>query len=533
MLASLLVSVTMPRIQVEGNEVLPDDVYRTVLTLTAATSSTSSVADDDRPDWMALADRDPKAAASEVQSRVLDFLLASGYELARVEVEITPDGVKLDVDEGKLDKIIFLREGTLSNIELRFALHLPSEVFNRPLLERKLAALVEDSDITAAHWELVPTESVEHAGIQVEDPQILRGLRLLNPGSTYALHIRLERKTSKEGVSLGLGFNGQDGLFGKASYRLGQLFFDNDRFETETRVGFYLGNGPESSNNPLGISRVQGKVRWSPVPLGFEDVRTFVQLDANLFGRLRDDLEIAAYYFLPIAASLSFDAEIMDAVRVTLGGGAEQRLLFGLDTGDMDLPLIERTPGDELRFFIEMSAEWLINPSELRADRPHRLSLRGRYLAHGRSDRAGSITKAFLEYVNTVELGWDELRYGFHGAHQFGEVPFFDELSIGDGFLRTGFGTQIYTNRAAAIELEYRLSLSRDTLKLSVYNDAAVYYRLDDLREPLGYAFVDSAGVGLHVLLFDAFQLNTYVGVAVDQHLGLDLGLKAEVTKAF
>ena len=108
-----------------------------------------------------------------------------------------------------------------------------------------------------------------------------------------------------------------------------------------------------------------------------------------------------------------------------------------------------------------------------------------------------------------------------------------EELSIGDGFLRSGFGTQIYLRRAAAGTLEYRMSLSRDTLKVGVFNDFAVYRALDALRAPVEVRVADTFGAGLHVLLFDAFQINSYLGLTVDQALGLDLGVKAELTRAF
>jgi len=556
-----LAAATLPPVIVEGNQVLPDDVYRTVLALSVsgpdaartstigltATASasgtlTTSVAEaltssvtptEQMPRWAQMASVDPEAAAAEVRAVVLDFLIASGYELARVQARVTSDGVVLDIDEGQLDKVIFLREGTLANIELRFALHLPSEVFNRPLLEEKLAKLIADSDITAAHWELVPTRPVEHAGIQVEEPRLIRGLRLLNPGAHHELHIRLERSIAREGLDVGLGLSGSDGLFVKAGYRIGDVIFSKDRLHTEARAGFYLGNGPESDRNPLGVSRLRGMVRWSPIPLGFEGIRAFAELDANLFGRRRDDLAIANYYFMPIAASVVIEAQILEGVTMTLGAGGEQRFLFGLDTPEEAQPLIDKTADDDLRFFLTFGAEWILDPKELRADRQHRAALNLRFLGAGQSERAAAITKAYLEYENTISLGWDELRYGFHGAHQWGRVPYYDELSIGDGFLRSGFGTQIYTNRAAAIALEYRISLSRDTLKVSVFNDAAVYQRLDDLREEIDYPFADTFGGGLHVLFFDAFQLNTYVGVTVDQALGLDLGVKVELTRAF
>lgn len=530
LLLSLLVQA-LPPVVVQGNVVLPGEVYRTVLTL-AGTSSTSSTTPA-RPRWLELAKAHPEQASARVRTVILDFLRASGYDLARVEAQVTENGVHLEIDEGRLDKIIFLREGTFSNIELKFALYLPGEVFNRPLLEEKLKALIQDSNIKEAHYELVETQPVEHAGIQVDEPRLIRGLRLLNPGSHHELHIRLERGIPKAGLRLGVGLAGSDGLYAKGAYRAGDVITRGDRLELRTSVGFYLGSEIDSDRNPLGISRLHGGARWSPLSFGSDDVRTFAVVDANLYGRRRNDLQILNYYYTALSAGLLFEAKIYKSVTLSVGGGAQQRLLSGVDDGGMTIRALEVTPDSELRFFIALGAEFVFNPKEIRADRQHRLILDGRYLGASPEEGSSAITKARIEYEYTLTLGWDEFRMGLNAAHFFGRLPFYEELSIGDGFLRSGFATQIWVRRAAAAHLEYRVSLSRDTLKMSVFNDFAVYGQLGADREQLGYAVADTFGAGVHVLLFDAFQINTYLGLTVDQHLGLDLGVKAELTRAF
>ena len=150
--ALCLLAVGTPLITVEGNKVLTDDVYRSVLALGPVVTSSTSTTAPPVLAWVPLLDTDPETSARMIQEQVQDFLLSSGYDLAHVEVEAAPAQVILRVDEGQLDKVIFLREGTLANVELRFALHLPGEIFNRPLLERKLKKLAEDTGFQVARF---------------------------------------------------------------------------------------------------------------------------------------------------------------------------------------------------------------------------------------------------------------------------------------------------------------------------------------------------------------------------------------------
>jgi len=100
MLALLL---AVPLLVFHGNVGLVEDVYRTVLDLPAGTKATP-------------------ATARAVASRLQKFLHDSGYVLATVRARAEGEQIVVDVDEGRLDKIIFLGGGAFETLRLRLAL---------------------------------------------------------------------------------------------------------------------------------------------------------------------------------------------------------------------------------------------------------------------------------------------------------------------------------------------------------------------------------------------------------------------------
>src|SRR5258706_8778947 len=122
----------------DGMKVLPEDVYRTVLTLPP----------DAGPD---------AATAAAVRAQLEHFLHAAGYELAEVEAHLDADaGVHVIIDEGQLEKVVFRGRQTLQTIRFKLALDIPHDVFNRPDLERQVARLGKALGLTGLQLVLMP-----------------------------------------------------------------------------------------------------------------------------------------------------------------------------------------------------------------------------------------------------------------------------------------------------------------------------------------------------------------------------------------
>ena len=126
-----------PLVEFRGNVLFDELVYRSVLELPESASATAA---------------DALAASAKLRS----FLLRAGYDLATVRGKVVGEQIVLDIDEGRLDKIIVLGEGLVETLRFRMDLSMPAGVFNRPALERQLRVLGERYRLRHYSYELVP-----------------------------------------------------------------------------------------------------------------------------------------------------------------------------------------------------------------------------------------------------------------------------------------------------------------------------------------------------------------------------------------
>src|SRR6267143_4207353 len=146
MLAALLLA---PLLVFHGNVALLEDVYRSVLDLNGSTKATP-------------------ANARMLAVRLASFLHRAGYALATVRARAEGEQIVVDIDEGRLDKIIFLGGGAFETLRLRLELNLRDGIFNKPDLERQRRGLGRRLGLGEFAYEVVPVPHVEPPGVQLD-----------------------------------------------------------------------------------------------------------------------------------------------------------------------------------------------------------------------------------------------------------------------------------------------------------------------------------------------------------------------------
>jgi hypothetical protein len=500
-----------------GNIVLIDEVYLAVLDLP--------------PDFVP-----DKSGAAQVRTRLLAFLQRAGYELARVETAVKDDHILVDIDEGRVEKVILRGQGSVRTVQVLLGLSLPFNVFNRPYLERQFAAMREQNGVEVERFELVHTDEVKHLGPQVEElPTIIDDLGkfvghpLIPPRADYELHILFRRREWATGLGLVAGLSGVDGLRLGLEYREEDLWFKGDRWSVGGQFGTKVRTRIADEHAYLALTRAAGELQWfTPrLPGG---LRPTLMVRFDLTSRQRPDVGLESYYATRGQLVLALSYDVFRGATVALGFGAEQLDIFSLRPVEGGTVPVSVSPSSQLRPYLSGTAQLIFDADEIRRDRRHELEVTGRHYP-GREGRGYGLTS--YRYQKLFEVGWHDMLLTSRGVYLWGTQPFIEEQPVGGQLVRGVFDTRFYARRAMSVGFEGRFSLTRDIYKVGGFADVAVFGELDRAAGTEKARAIISLGPSFHVLIADAFQLDLYYSLGFAGRGEAERGFTASLRQAF
>lgn len=497
-----------------GNAVLNDQVYRAVLDLPKEASPTAS-------------------NARLVRVRLVDFLRRAGYELAKVKAKVEGSHILVDVDEGRVDKVIILGQGAYKTLRVKLELAVPHNVFNRRELTEQLDDLSEKYGFGDYSIALVPVEKEEeHVGPQIELPQI-QAEDVVPPERPFELHIKLKSSDFGGGLSPDVAFNSLEGVGVGIRYRARGLLATEDRTEARARLAGTLRRRIDGTGTRPVLSRAYAEGRQYTAPLLGQGLRGFLWLQSDLLNRQRGDLGIESFFYLSLSATLNFQYQFSDIISASLGAGAEHRRLMAIDRGEEVSPLVGETPRQQSRPFGVAAIDFTFNPEEVRRDRRSYLSLEARGYMRAKEERPNALRLNYYFQTMTT-IGWNELWLRSRGTTMHGDSLFPDEQSIGGGYLRGPFGDDYYVRRLVSVSADLRVSLVRDRFKVGLFHDLAGFGLIDrSVNKTRGFQLANAFGPSVHVLIFDAFQLDAYYGFGFAPVRKFDHGFSLTLQQAF
>jgi hypothetical protein len=503
-------------IEVQGNEVMPAEVYLAVL----------DVPED------AVADAQ---AAILVQGQLLNFLERSGYELASVQVGLKDGAVLVRIDEGHLEKIVFRGRFTFPMVRFKLALDLPHEVFNRPELVRQLKTLSTQLGILEPTWELLPTETVKHEGPQVENLgawATVRGLRLLHAQQPLELHLSFTEREWSTGPGLDIRISYFDGLELGVNYQGRSLFFNDDRWRVGVMGGAGLRQHVLDQSLYVFPSRLFAEVAWyTPALDEGKKVRPFLWLRGEGLARQRKDLRLENYDSTQVDISANVSVHPVEALDIFVGFGLDHSAVFWLQGVPGEVTPAAPDPPMRYRDFFQLRAEYVFHTGNARWDRRHAVWLDERLFAGLDRPEQPTFNAMRVGYQKVFAFGWHDLWLKARGTWLAGDVLYIYEEPLGD-HLRAVFG-DIWVRTAASLHGEFRFSLTRDLFKLGVFLDAAAYGEIDrptQVQTPKwGLAF----GPSFNVLVEGMFQLDMAVSFGFVPVRSFANGVHATLIKVF
>lgn len=507
-----------PPLVFNGNLVLNDEVYLAVLELP--------------PDFVA-----DKSGAALVRSRLLSFLNRAGYTEASVGTEVQDQRILVDIDEGRVERIVLRGQGSLRTVQVLLGLSLPYNIYNRPYLERQLKELREKSGVEVERFELVESKQVEHVGPQVEDlgPIVddlgqFIGHPLIPPRAKKELHIILRRREWATGLGLVAGLGGVEGLRMGLEYRGEGLAIPKDRWSAGAQLGMKIRSRISDGRAYPALSRAQAELQWYTPRLRI-GLRPVLTAHGELISRQRPDIRLESYYATRAQLTLGLSYELFRGASVALGLGAEELDVFGLKQAMEGVPPPAGvSPSSTLRPYLSGTAQLVLDADEIRRDRRTELELNARHYPR-ESGRGYGITSYRFQRVN--EVGWHDLWLTSRGSYLWGSVPFIEEQPVGGQHVRGVFDDRFYTRHVASGGMEVRFSLTRDIYKVGGFADVAVF---GDINRDTGSEkprVVGSAGPSFHVLIADIFQLDLYYALGFAGHGQAERGFTAALKQAF
>lgn len=467
----------------DGNLVFHEDVYLAFL----AQSETST------------SPRDAEGAADLLE----DFLHRAGYPLAEIHALKGDDGVTLQIDEGQLERIILPRENALVALAVQIAVDLPHSVFNRPLFERQLRLLEEEYGIATARYELIPVTRNEPARIDLESLGPLAPSVGRRP-ARWTLRIELLHEERQGGPQLNVAYRAPAGLILGGGYLFRGLLLSRDELSVNAHIGLRILDVVRAENQGREVvSRGFFGVAWSSPNVIGHGMRLHLEPSFYVENRQRLDLGIKSYNFMIVDGAAGLRADVWQGIDFLLGAGLQYQSVIS------DLDSIQgpprRDPEAGLRPYLALRLGLDVSdqPDVLRASERHNLSLDARWF----------MTRGFgggdLEYKKSFAFGWDRLDVGVRTTGIAGTVPFTDEVSAGDHLIGV-FGAEAFSTRLVSLHLEYRFSLTRDLLSISVFHGGVLFGELDRVADQHMFAAANAFGPGLHALFLDTFELSLY-----------------------
>jgi hypothetical protein len=466
---------------VVGNQVLSAQVYRALVNL---------------PENARLTHR----TAERAERDILRFLRLAGYELAEVHVSLLGKQLIVQVDEGRLERVVFLGSTGLGTLRLQLMLDLPGRVFNRPDVEEQLERFRREEGLRITEYQIITVDTSTRSRPQV--PRELGGLVLMPRAGRYELHVRMNEPDYPSGLGLELRGEPADGVVSAVRYRFAEVVMDGDRVEVAGVFGFrpqklFVGD----DDGQRWISRAGARLGWISPEVFEAPLRLWLGAEGGWGSRARLDLGVVRYDRLEATPSARLRLRPSRFVEIEAGGGVFIDRITSIVGGAFSADSATRF--EPIAF---LHGELSFGDSDVRLDRRHELELDVRQY-FGPDTRA----RLSLTYEKSIGFELDDLVVSAGGAMVLGERPYYALERIGER-VKGAYGDLLYGWMVGSAGLEYRLSLTRELLKVGFAYDMAVYARdLGERRSEPGV--LGAVSVGLHALILDAFRFSLY-GVA-------------------
>ena len=442
--------------------------------------------------------------ARQAVRRIVSEYRSIGYTWARAWWRAGSDGkLRIHVDEGRMDRVVFIGPSVWKAVVLRAGLNLPGQVFHAPTVKKELRSIRKRYGFTRVYHRVSEDSQTQPTPVGILAP--VRIMRI------YAV--------SRESFGWGLDVdtNPNWGLLPAVAYKHGGLLVEDDRFRAQLEIAIpyrrYLFEAePEAT-------WVHGGARLSYRTVGLTVARLAPQVEvAGAVSQYqREDVGLERYFTTRAEGVLSLAVLAGTDYSLAVGGGYEGIDVFGQRRIGEDEGPPDQSVG---RYLAQARLELQPGRRAMRRDLQNRVLLLVRVAEGGDSKR---ITDTELTFLFTWPAGFHDFLVRGRGVWLRGDVTFFDQKALAGDTQRAYFASRFWVEKAGQLETAARFGLGTSEVQLGIFHDLSVFENLSD-GGALGIA--DAFGPSLHLLLFDLLAVDVYAAFGFGPAgFGHDIGL--------
>lgn len=421
--------------------------------------------------------------------QVVRYYRRLGYTLARARYQCPAnDFLLLEVDEGRLGKILVKGIDTVRAVLFQISLDLPGNVFQPQRLIERLRVLQKRYSFRGIRYRLVPSEARRRSK-DWDEP-------------VYDLQVVVSGQ-KRSGLILNVEVSSEYGTLTEVGYRHYNLGLKRSEFDVVVRLGFDPVNA---------IRRKSGRKLWTHAAFltayRFPSfwrrvVRPVIgfRTDISVFGR--HDMFLDEFYSHNTALDLAFDFFATRWLRLRLGSEALFRKIFKIRVEEGQTSTV--TPFERFRGSIRLELHFDIFPEIVRNDRHTIVTIEGGQ----HFQKANDFRRVGLRFQHYFHIRHHDIIVRTRGYWLFGRPDFIDLVGIAGPYMRTFFDGRYYARQGIHFTLEGRIAAYRDIIKFSIFSDTAAFGRLEQ-ETYRGVTVATAFGPGFHWLILHAFQLDAY-----------------------
>lgn len=457
----------------------------------------------------AMGPRPKKLSAPWVASaveRIVEMFRQRGYTAARAWGSLKGGRATFFVDEGRIHRTVFVGLDAFRAIVFRVDVDLPERIFHEPTLKRAMQEIKRKYQLDNAYFRL------EDSNQMVEGP---RG------DSVPARLLRIYCITRESfGWGVGVSLNSSWGIVPSVHFAHKGLALEGDRIFSKLAIGFpyhrYLFDATPRFVWVHGNAELE--YRFPPF---FKKLAPSIGISTSVSRYQRTDLNLDGFHLLLIEPMARIKFDLNKRVSLTYGVGVERIKIFGLSAvmgPNGPLPIDpnlgpqegreEDDPGPEMtRFVSDVNIHVELGSEVLRDDLRTWIDL-DIHFGYTNHNFWALLVKTEGHFVKRI--GAHHLILGSKAVFLAGQVGYWEEINLADGYLRVFFANRYWVREAFQLDGAIRFSIYRDRIMAGAFVDAAVFFDRSQPGEPLSLA--TAFGPGLHFLVFDTLAIDVFYG---------------------